>query len=369
MCTITSNLQYLDRLAASPVPWFAEASADHDGIAICTRVRLARNVAGLAFPARASRDERRAVLDQVLAATQETLTADRLSLEIDCVSGMHRRVLSERRLISPEHESGEQERGVVVARDQRWSCMVNEEDHLRLQAIGPGLQVHETWRQCDELARRIESRVPYAYASDLGYLTACPSNLGTGLRASVMLHLPALVFCEQITSVMRGANQVGLVVRGLFGEGTETAGDLYQLSNQSTLGESETRLLTRVDQHLRAIIEHERVARQMLLSRCASRVYDKVGRSYGTLRHAYGLSTREALKHLSRLRLGMALGMFRNLRGEELRDLMITVLPGHLQALAGTAMDGQARSSHRAGLLRQRVIDAEGKRRGVPARA
>jgi protein arginine kinase len=232
--------------------------------------------------------------------------------------------------------------------------MVNEEDHLRVQVLRAGFQLKKAWAQIDALDTELESRLDYAFDPSLGYLTACPTNLGTGMRASAMMHLPALVISSQMEKVVRAVNQLGMVVRGLFGEGSDASGSIFQISNQTTLGESEEAILKRLGSVLQSIVEHELNAREKLLEADAPKLFDKIGRAYGILQNCHQLSSSEAMNLLSLLRLGIDLGLFPESTRALTDRLFIEAQPGHIQAAAPSQdLDPARRDAFRADRIRQ----------------
>jgi protein arginine kinase len=241
---------------------------------------------------------------------------------------------------------------LVVREDENLGVMVNEEDHLRLQAMRPGLMLNELWREIDALDSEIEAKVRYSFSAELGYLTACPTNVGTGLRASAMLHVPALRLANEIEPIIKGLAKIGLVVRGLLGEGTEATGNMFQVSNQTTLGESEETIIERLTHIVSEVAEHERNARMRLMEGRGSRIRDFIGRAYGVLCHAQVLTSRETLDLLSGLRLGVDLGIVSGLEISELNRLTLTSQPGHMQKLEGQFVEPGARDELRAARIR-----------------
>ncbi len=285
-----------------------EASGSKTAIVLMTRVRLARNVAGNPFPGwakPAQREEILALCKEAVAATPAMKRS--LSLSVDELTELEKQILVERHLISRELSGTKAGAGAVISKDQTVSMMINELDSA------------------------IEDRLDYAYSATLGYLTACPTNLGTAMRASAMMHLPALVIASQMEKVVRAVNQLGMVVRGLFGEGSDASGSIFQISNQTTLGESEEEIIKRLGSVLSSIVEHELNARQKLLETETGKLQDKIGRAYGILQHGHLLSTTEAMNLLSLIRLGVDLGIFPDTHRCTIDRLFIEAQPGHLQ--------------------------------------
>jgi protein arginine kinase len=278
-----------------------------------------------------------------------------LSVDMADVAAIDRDFLRERHLISNELAQKGRGSGLIMRGDESLSVMVNEEDHLRLQAMRPGLDLTLLWNEIDALDSQLEEHVRYAFAADLGYLTACPSNVGTGLRASVMVHLPALRLTGEIDAIVRGLTKIGLAVRGLQGEGTEASGNMFQISNQTTLGEAEPVIVNRLMQIVQEVATHEQNARQRLLEQRDAQVRDCVGRAYGVLSQARVLSSREALDYLSGLRLGIELGMITGLGMGDINRMVVYTQPGHLQKVAGRTINPDERDEVRAGMVRDMV--------------
>jgi protein arginine kinase len=342
-----------------------DASGEHAEIVLSTRVRLARNLQGYAFGPRARVNDRVAVLDRVMG------TLDRVpslkGAEVSEVAGLEprtRRLLLERHLASRElvGENGRDPgkgTALVISKQRPLSVMVNEEDHLRLQTLFSGLRVHEAWNLLDALDEELGREIPYAFHPEFGFLTSCPTNVGTGLRASVLLHLPALVLTKEIGKVLQGITQVGLTFRGLYGEGSEVVGNFFQLSNQTTLGKSEEDLVDHLDRIVRQVIQYETHARQVLLRDAAQVTEDKIWRAYGLLRYARSLSFEELMNLLSGVRLGASLKLLPGLRVYPLNKIMIFTQPAHLEEAAGRRLTPTESDAHRAAYVR-RILASEG---------
>lgn len=323
-------------------------------IAVSSRIRLARNLAGRPFPGRAGEE----VCSEIWASLRSKLAA--LDVLEPCVTvgeeeldPLQRQILVERHLASREFAMRSRGSGIVVRTDHTLSVMVNEEDHLRLQALGRGLCLAALWERMVALDCAIEAVVPIAFSEPWGYLTACPTNVGTGLRASVMLHLPGLGLLEEMPQVIRGVQKIGMAVRGLWGEGTEAIGHMYQISNQVTLGEREETLINRLDGVVREVMDHETNARRRLAKSRESALRDHVGRAFGILAHAHLMSAREAVAHLSSLRLGVGVGMLERPGRVAVDRMLLWVQPAHVQLYAGRALDSRERDELRASLIRE----------------
>lgn len=347
----------IDELLKNPVSFLADASADED-IAISTRIRLARNLGGRAFPIAASPESDREVCELVSRAAAESGALgcpECFSFDPAELSELDREILLERRLASREFIAKTGGTRLLVRSDESCSIMINEEDQLRIQALRPGFCLDEVWSAIDRLDDELGSRLDYAFDSRLGFLTSCPTNVGTGMRASVMLHLPGLVLTGQIGPVMQGVRKLNLAVRGIFGEGTDNRGNLFQISNQTTLGESERQIIDHLKLVIDQLITHEKNARRRLLAHDRYGTLDHVGRAYGVLLHSYKLSSEEALQCLSGVRLGVDVGLFSGLDIHLVNELFIAINPAHLQKAAGVSLGEPERDIRRAALCRERL--------------
>ena len=283
--------------------------------------------------------------------------ADSFAEAMDNLTALDKQVLVERHLISREHAAKNFGSGIVLNREESFCVMINEEDHMRMQALRPGFQIREAWLAIDRLDSTLEKKLNYAFDNELGYLTACPTNLGTGIRVSAMLHLPGLVLAEQINPIIQSVNKLGLAVRGLYGEGTEALGNVFQVSNQMTLGESETVIVERLEKVLSQIIEHEENARQKLLEKKKKTVLNHVGRAYGVLANAHSISSKETMNLLSLLRLGIDLGSFPGTERALVDELFLTTQPAHLQKQHADKLSAEERDLIRADMVRERLKD------------
>ncbi len=342
-------------LVKHPADWMTGGQGDH-GAVMTSRIRLARNLRRHPFPGWAKRDQRAAALDLMRPAV-EALPAmkDAFSQELGDLTSVQKQVLVERHLISREHAARGDGSAAVIERRQTFSLMLNEEDHLRMQAIRPGLQLSAAFKALSEVDSELENSLEFAFDPTLGYLTTCPTNLGTGLRASAMLHLPGLVLSDQIGQVLQAVNKIGLAVRGLYGEGTESLGNLYQISNQSTLGESEETIIRRLERVISQVAGHEKNAREKLLEDDPEMVSDKIGRAYGILRHAHIIDSKEALNLLSLIRLGGSLGFFPASTVILCDSLLMDIQPAHLQLHSGRKLGPEERDAIRAEIVRSRL--------------
>lgn len=354
----------LSLLPDGGVRWL-DASGTHSDIVISTRMRLARNVAGYAFTARAREAERLRMLAQVRDALPGVPSLQgSVLLRLDELSGVERQLLHERHLVSKELAGLDSQHplrsGAAVFLGEDAGLLVNEEDHLRLQALRSGFAVPSAFEAVQRLDRELGARVPYAFHREFGFLTACPTNVGTGLRASVLIHLPGLVLTKEIKKVLTGLQQMGLTYRGLYGEGSEVVGNFFQLSNQTTLGRSEEELqdlLTKVVKH---VIEREEEARRVLVREAGYIIEDKLWRAYGTLRYARSLTFEEAMNFLSGVRLAVGLKLISGLSVYTLNKLLIFAQSAHLQHQEGKVLTDSEANLIRARYVRQALVSEGG---------
>jgi protein arginine kinase len=275
-----------------------------------------------------------------------------VNVGVSDLNELQKLILVERHLISRELSGSKSGSGLVINRDQTVSVMINEEDHLRIQVLRAGFQLKKAWNAINDFDSALEAKLDYAFSPRWGYLTACPTNLGTGMRASAMMHLPALVISGQMEKIVRAVNQLGMVVRGLFGEGSDASGSIFQISNQTTLGEPEEEIIKRLQSVLQSIIEHELNARQKLLEADPRKLFDKIGRAYGILQHSHVLSSAEAMNLLSLLRLGIDLQIFPEDSRPVIDRLFIEAQPGHVQHAVQHDLEAGERDGMRATRLR-----------------
>src|SRR5271163_998513 len=334
----------------------ARRHGPHDRIVMSSRVRLARNLKDSAYPGWAKKPERIKILEMIRPAVESLPEMkDAFSEAMDNLGALDKQILVERHLISREHAAKSAGSGLVLNREETFCVMINEEDHLRMQALRPGLQLKQAWSAIDHLDSELEKKLDYAFDGDLGYLTACPTNLGTGIRVSAMLHLPGLVLAEQINPIIQSVNKLGLAVRGLYGEGTEALGNVFQVSNQMTLGENETTIVERLDKVLLQIIEHEENARQTLMEQRPKVVFNHIGRAYGVLANAHSISSKETMNLLSLMRLGVDLGLFPATERSLVDELFIITQPAHLQKQFSDKLSAEERDLLRSDMVRERL--------------
>lgn len=336
------------------------ASGDESGIVISSRVRLARNLAGVAFPGWAGEVERRMVCRKIaaIAAKIDQLQKPQI-LMMDELSPVERSVLQERHLISNELAEGSDGCALLLDESCGIAIMINEEDHLRIQALGNGLVLDEIWQRMDALDNALDQLLEYAFSEQFGFLTACPSNLGTGMRASVMLQLSGLRLTGELEQVMNALDRLGLAVRGLLGEGTEAYGNIFQISNQSSLGESEEQIISNLQVLVQSLVRQERHARLRVLQSRRTLLDDQLGRALAILAHNRLLPSGEAIDLLATLRLGIETGLISGISSAELSGLMEFIQPGHLQRSSGRALTPEDRDAMRSQLVRSKLMDVK----------
>lgn len=338
-------------------PWMREEGPDSD-IVLSSRIRLARNFSDISFPIFAEQE----ALEKVMEFFREEYEhksfreyQDFKFFPIKDLKPIERRVLVEKHLISPLLAKRTDTAASLISENEQVSVMVNEEDHVRMQLYFPGFQLDKALEKAFEFDDWIEEKVNYAFDEKAGYLTSCPTNVGTGMRASVMIHLPALAITKQINRIIPAINQLGLVVRGIYGEGSEALGNLVQISNQITLGKSEQDIVSDLQSVVAQLIEHERRARERIVNQSKTKLEDRVYRSYGSLKFSRIMESKEAATCLSDLRLGIDLGMIQHLSHNILHELMVLTQPGFLQQYAGKDLTANERDVLRASLIRERI--------------
>jgi protein arginine kinase len=345
----------LEALTRTSGEWL-RGNGEHCDIVMSSRIRLARNLAEFPFPNRASDSVRAEIEERLRERIAEAPAGHRFQyLRVDTLEALDRQLLVERQLISRELAENHGPRGVAFSSSETVSVMVNEEDHLRLQVLRSGFSLEDCWKEIDRLDDAIEESVDYAFHDQLGYLTACPTNVGTGIRVSVLLHLPALVHSREIQKVFQALQKIGLAVRGLYGEGSQAMGDFYQISNQVTLGQAEEQLVKRVQEVIPNILNYERRLRTAMFNDNRQGLHDQVSRSFGTLRSAQTISSEETMHLLSSVRLGVNLGLIDELDIQAVNELFILTQPAHLQKLRHERLESSQRNVARAAFLRQRL--------------
>ena len=360
-----SELFHRPELNGQGLDWLDEPGPDHE-IVLSTRVRLARNIQGFPFGAKTSGEERDRLLDQARAALVGADVLGDVDLwEMTDLSASERTLLLERHLVSRELILGPEGRtpraaALALGRGRTIGLMVNEEDHLRLQTLRGGFQLTRAWHEIDQLDEELGQRLPYAFHHEFGFLTSCPTNVGTGLRASVLIHLPALVLTKQIQKVLEGMGQLGLTYRGLYGEGSKIVGNFFQVSNQTTLGRTEDDLIEQLESLVGRVIGYERQARSVLLREAPNVLEDKVWRAYGILSHARSLSFEEMMNLLSGIRLGVSLKLLMTPRVESISRVMIHAQTAHLERAARRRLDETDADVFRATYVREALAAGSG---------
>ena len=342
-------------LLKSPTEWLRGEGPEND-VVVSSRIRLARNLAGFPFITKLQKGQEEDIIDLVEQAVSETpALKESLFIRYHDVTELDKQFLLERHLISREHATEQGEKAVAFTQNEAVSLMVLEEDHLRLQVFQSGFKINETWKKIDEIINMLEKHLPFSFHADLGYLTACPTNVGTGLRASCMLHLPSLVLTKQVNKVLQALSKLNLATRGLYGEGSSASGNFFQISNQITLGQNEEEIIAGLDKVIHQMISHEKEARQYLLDKRKSKFEDQIWRALGTLKSARVISSGEAVQLLSLVRLGLDMNFIANLNHAELNSLFLLMQPAHLQKLYGRALGSSERDVRRADLIREKL--------------
>lgn len=346
----------LTDLSTKTSRWFDPAAPLSD-IVISSRIRLARNLAGRKFITCCSGDEKRSILEtlkEVILSIKSL--GDIFFIDIEHGSTIERDLLIERQLISRNLAAGTGPRGAVIAQNELFAAQINEEDHLRLSVLAPGLNVEKCWQRINEIDDAIGEKVEYAFSPKYGFLTACPTNVGTGIRVSVMLHLPALKMTDQLKKLFESARDMNLAVRGLFGEGTEAIGDFFQISNQVTLGIVEKKVVEDFQTIIiPKIVEYERIARDKLLVKDINILDDKIARALALLKSAKLISSHEAMFLLSNLRMGINMGRLKEISIETINELFLLTQPAHLQINKGKVLNAEQRDILRAETLRAKL--------------
>lgn len=346
----------IDFLLNQTTEWLRGTGPDSD-IVISSRLRLARNLSGYPFLSKLNNEQEEEIVDQFEEALKQApTTKTALYVRYNHLTDLDRQFLLERHLISREHASEKGEKAVAVTTNEVVSIMVLEEDHLRLQTFQSGLNLLEAWRIIDAVDTELEKKLSYSYHKDLGYLTACPTNVGTGLRASCMLHLPSLVMTKQVHKVLQALAKLNLAARGLYGEGTQAIGNFFQFSNQMTLGQREDEIIDNLVSVIRQVIEHEKEAREYLRAKRKSKFEDQIWRGLGTLKSARLISSQEAMQLISLVHLGIQMGLFgQDMSQKDLNSLFLLIQPAHLQKLTGKNLNSSDRDVRRADLMREKL--------------
>lgn len=345
----------LKELINNNLTYWVSGDGPENDIVLSSRIRLARNLEDELYPSVADKEARSIVSKKVKKAfdIQDQLKLHYINLAE--LPDLERELLVEKHLMSPGHAKEGLEKGVFLDDKETLSVMINEEDHVRIQVLVPGLQLDKGWQIADNIDDLLEERIDFAFSEKWGYLSSCPTNVGTGLRASVMIHLPALNFTENIGKMLGAVSQLGLAVRGLYGEGSESIGNIYQISNQLTLGHSEEDIIDNLKSVTTQIIEQERKARERLLKEQEVDIRDRIQRSYGTLKYAYQISTKEAMRLLSNVKLGIDMGIIDDVGKKVLSELLVLIRPAHIQKINGKVLKEDERDIRRAELIQTRL--------------
>jgi len=346
----------LEDLINNPPLWI-NGKGNFGEIVLSSRVRIARNLTSFPFPERAKNNE----LDEILSITKRALQITRglkdgLFLKIGELSAIDKEFLRERYLITKNLEEKPQHRGIMIGHGEYLSIMINEEDHLRIQALAPGLNLEEAWTIAEKLERNLENKLDFAFSEKFGYLTACLTNVGTGIRASLLVHLPGLVHAKEIRKTLSNLADIGASVRGLYGEGSKVEGNFFQISNQITLGKREENIIQELHNEAVKIIEREKLARNVLIKNARAQIEDKIWRSYGILKNARVLSSHEFINLSSAVRFGVGLGVLpSSVDLEVLNKLLIITKPAHLQKMLGKSLGPGERDMRRASHVRNQL--------------
>ncbi|MFD1850733.1 protein arginine kinase [Oceanobacillus bengalensis] len=338
-------------------PWMRDEGPDSD-IVLSSRIRLARNLQDIPYPFVADGSKLQGVRDffkKEFANKAFDNYEEFQFIPIDELSAVDKRVLVEKHLISPHLTKYTKESAALISNNEQVSIMINEEDHIRIQLYFPGLQLRKALEKSFEVDNWLEEKVTYAFDERKGYLTTCPTNVGTGMRASVMMHIPALVLTRQINRMMPAINQLGLVVRGIYGEGSEALGNIFQISNQITLGKSEADIVDDLQSVVNQLIEHERNARNIIMKESGIALEDRIFRAYGVMAHSRIIESKEASSCISNVRLGIDLGIITGTSRYILNELMVLIQPGFLQHYAKKTLSASERDVLRASLIRERL--------------
>ncbi|MCM8779325.1 MAG: protein arginine kinase [Candidatus Omnitrophica bacterium] len=345
----------LDDLLVRLGEWL-KGEGPNSEIVMSSRIRLARNLDRIPFTHWADKKEKENVLEALKNALKENeFLQGGIFLLMKEIDELDRVFLLERHLVSHEFIQKPDSKAVVISTNEVVSGMINEEDHLRLQVMQSGFNLRGALDISQRIDQFLSERLNFAFSSEWGYLTACPTNVGTGLRASVMLHLPVLVFTKQINKVIQAITRLGLTARGFYGEGTEATGNFFQISNQVTLGQREEDIVDNLERIIRQVVEYEQNARQMVMSQERERITDRIRRAYGILKNAYIISSNETIELLSQVRLGVDLGIIKDIDRRQLNELFIFIQPAHLQKLEGKKLTAQQRDVKRAQLIRSKL--------------
>lgn len=325
-------------------------------IVMTSRIRLARNLKNHKFPTKMTSEEAQNIINDVNNAVNGDNLNYKLSYMKD-LSDIEKNVLIERHLISPALAQNKDNGAILLSSDEENSIMINEEDHIRIQTLSLGMCLNECWDKGNRLDDMLEEKLDFAFDRELGYITSCPTNIGTGMRASVMLHLPTLSITNQIDKLLYAVSQLGVAVRGVYGEGTKSMGHLYQISNQGTLGASEEKLIEKITQVVMQIVEKEKITREQLKKNNMEELEDEIYRAYGILTNARSMSTDEAMRLISLVKLGKEMNIIENVQSKNLYELMIKVQPNNILSVTDSELSVKERDIKRAELIRNELAD------------
>lgn len=335
--------------------WYIEKGPDSD-VVLSSRVRLARNIKNYPFPHKSTMEDQKKIVDETknaLFSGNENMAGVFSYIDFNHLDPIEKAVLVEKHIVSKELVESNRYRGLIISGDEQISIMINEEDHLRIQCLTPGLQLEKAWEACDQLDNLLSESIDFAFDEDIGYLTSCPTNIGTAIRVSVMMHLPALTMSRYIKSVLEALGKLGMAVRGLYGENTEASGNVYQFSNQITLGKSEEDIVMSIKNITQQVLEQERALRREIIKQNKFKLEDRIYRSFGILQNARIMDTGETLKRLSDLRLGVDMGIIHDIDITDINKMMLLIQPGGLQKRKGRVLSSEERDTCRAELVRE----------------
>jgi protein arginine kinase len=342
-------------------PSWTKLEGEASDVAISSRIRLARNLKGIPFPGYANETQLNLINGEISRVVKEKSSIEPLAvIKVEELTPNDRLVLVEKHLCSPQFIERPHLRMLLINQEQSISVMINEEDHLRIQAVTPGFSLDGALSIANQMDDYLEENLDFCFDESYGYLTACPTNAGTGLRASVMLHLPGLAMVDQVKKVLTALTHIGISIRGLYGEGTESIGDIYQVSNSVTLGRNEVDLCSNLKSVCRQVIERERAIRESLLKDSKVQLEDRVCRSYGILTQARMLSSQEALKLLSDVKFGVEMGIIPNIDKMMMKELLFIIRASILQKIVGKELSSRERDYYRAKIVRDKLRKKDG---------
>ncbi|MBP7651995.1 protein arginine kinase [Candidatus Dependentiae bacterium] len=343
------------RISQTPGEWL-NSSGPFSDIVLSCRIRLARNIDKIKFPEYMNENESSEVksdLKNVINLCPSLVSPE--FYEMSELTPAERLILIERHLISKQL-ANKKEGMLILQNDERLSIMINEEDHLRIQSIDSGLRLFENWEIINKLDQQLETQINYAFSNEFGYLTACPTNVGTGMRCSILVHLPGIIMINQLNKINSAIEKLGLTIRGYYGEGTESIGNFFQISNQITIGKTEEKIIEKIDNIARQIVEHEKNARRILMQESKVRVEDQIFRAYGILKNARIISSNETMALLSMIRLGVDLEIIKNISIKTINEILVYLQPGHLQKLFLKDLNAEKRDIKRAEMIREKFL-------------